>query len=101
MVPQERQWVLRVTVHGRRREMGLGSVSEVSLKDARTAATKWRNLPSMPGLLIIATDWDDPGRAAGNALAERASPFSWDVSMLPAPLGFDWKDVLTGKAVAA
>lgn len=36
------QWVLRVTVHGRRREMGLGSVSYVSLKEAREAAEKWR-----------------------------------------------------------
>ncbi len=38
------QWVLRVAVHGRRREMGLGSASKISLKDARTAAAKWRNL---------------------------------------------------------
>lgn len=36
------QWVLRVTVHGRRREMGFGSVSDVSLKEAREAAEKWR-----------------------------------------------------------
>lgn len=36
------QWVLRVTVHGRRREMGLGSLSQVSLKEARQAAEKWR-----------------------------------------------------------
>lgn len=36
------QWVLRVTVHGRRREMGLGSLSDVSLKEARDAAEKWR-----------------------------------------------------------
>ena len=36
------QWVLRVTIHGRRREMGLGSVSDVSLKEAREAAEKWR-----------------------------------------------------------
>ena len=36
------QWFLRVTIHGRRREMGLGSVSEVSLKEAREAAEKWR-----------------------------------------------------------
>lgn len=36
------QWFLRVTVHGRRREMGLGPVSEVSLKDARAAAERWR-----------------------------------------------------------
>ncbi len=38
------QWFLRVTVHGRRREMGLGSVSEVSLKEAREAADKQRAL---------------------------------------------------------
>lgn len=36
------QWVLRVTVHGRRREMGLGSLTEVSLKEAREAGEKWR-----------------------------------------------------------
>lgn len=36
------QWVLRVTVHGRRREMGLGSLSDVSLKDARQEADRWR-----------------------------------------------------------
>jgi integrase len=32
------QWVLRVTVHGRRREMGLGAFPAVSLKAARAAA---------------------------------------------------------------
>ncbi|HTJ59548.1 MAG TPA: Arm DNA-binding domain-containing protein, partial [Devosiaceae bacterium] len=36
------QWFLRLTVHGRRREMGLGSGSEVSLKEARDAAERWR-----------------------------------------------------------
>ncbi|MBN9492933.1 integrase arm-type DNA-binding domain-containing protein [bacterium] len=36
------QWFLRVTVHGRRREMGLGSLTDVSLKEARDAADKWR-----------------------------------------------------------
>ena len=36
------QWVLRVTVHGRRREMGLGGLAEVSLKEAREAADRWR-----------------------------------------------------------
>lgn len=36
------QWFLRVTVHGRRREMGLGPLSEVSLKEARVTAEKWR-----------------------------------------------------------
>jgi integrase len=36
------QWVLRVTVHGRRREMGLGSAAQVTLKEAREAAERWR-----------------------------------------------------------
>ncbi len=36
------KWVLLVTVHGRRREMGLGPYPEVSLKEAREEATKWR-----------------------------------------------------------
>lgn len=36
------QWVLRVTVHGRRREMGLGAISDVSLKEAREEAERWR-----------------------------------------------------------
>ncbi|TNC66588.1 tyrosine-type recombinase/integrase [Rubellimicrobium roseum] len=38
------QWVLRVSIHGRRREMGLGSLSEVSLKQAREAAAQQRAL---------------------------------------------------------
>ncbi|MCA1491113.1 integrase arm-type DNA-binding domain-containing protein [Ensifer sp. NBAIM29] len=38
------QWILRVNVHGRRREMGLGSASDVSLKEAREAAERWRSL---------------------------------------------------------
>ena len=36
------QWVLRVTVHGRRREMGLGGLQDVSLSAARDAAERWR-----------------------------------------------------------
>lgn len=36
------QWVLRVTIHGRRREMGLGGFSDVSLAAAREAAERWR-----------------------------------------------------------
>lgn len=38
------QWVLRVTVHGRRREMGLGAFPDVSLKEARDAAAGARLL---------------------------------------------------------
>jgi hypothetical protein len=51
--------------------------------------------------LTIATDGDDPGRAAGHDLAERAHATGWAVSLLPAPDGRDWCDVLAGKAVAA
>ncbi len=36
------QWVLRVTVHGRRREMGLGAYPAVSLAEARRAAEEAR-----------------------------------------------------------
>ncbi|WP_322867336.1 tyrosine-type recombinase/integrase [Aquicoccus sp. G2-2] len=36
------QWVLRITVHGRRREMGLGAYPDRSLKEARAEAEKWR-----------------------------------------------------------
>ncbi len=36
------QWFLRVTVHGRRREMGLGSFPDVSLKEVRQEAENWR-----------------------------------------------------------
>lgn len=45
------QWVLRVTVHGRRREMGLGSTSDVALRDARESASRWR---------AVARDGRDP-----------------------------------------
>jgi integrase len=38
------QWVLRVTVHGRRREMGLGGYPVLSLSEARKAADHWRAL---------------------------------------------------------
>jgi integrase len=38
------QWFLRMTVHGRRREMGLGSTSDVSLKEARQSAEEWRTV---------------------------------------------------------
>ncbi|WP_363322246.1 integrase arm-type DNA-binding domain-containing protein [uncultured Aliiroseovarius sp.] len=38
------QWFLQVTVHGRRREMRLGSLLYVSLKEAREEAAKWRTL---------------------------------------------------------
>lgn len=38
------QWVLRVTVHGRRREMGLGGFPALSLADARKLGERWRKV---------------------------------------------------------
>lgn len=38
------QWVLRVTVHGRRREMGLGGFPEITLAQARELAGRWRTM---------------------------------------------------------
>ena len=51
-------------------------------------------LPETPGDLIVATDGDEPGRNAGNVLARRAVTLGWKVSLLPAPDGADWNDVL-------
>lgn len=38
------QWVLRFTIHGRRREMGLGSATHVSLKEVRETASECRKV---------------------------------------------------------
>ena len=38
------QWVLRITVHGRRREMGLGGYPTLGLADARKLSERWRNV---------------------------------------------------------
>ena len=35
-------WVFRYSLHGRRREMGLGSIQDISLKQAREQAAHWR-----------------------------------------------------------
>ncbi|WP_273719542.1 MULTISPECIES: site-specific integrase [Bartonella] len=38
------QWIYRYTIHGRRREMGLGALRDVFLKQARELATGWRSV---------------------------------------------------------
>lgn len=38
------QWALRVTVHGRRREMGLGGYPALGLAEARKQAERWRDV---------------------------------------------------------
>lgn len=58
-------------------------------------------LPPAPHRLTIATDGDEAGRSAGNKLAERAAALGWAVSILPAPDGRDWNDILTMKGASA
>jgi phage/plasmid primase-like uncharacterized protein len=77
----------------------------------RTPATVWAALSTsgIRGLhlsptasrLTIAPDGDAPGREAANALAERAHALGWQVSLLAAPDGRDWNDILTKKGEAA
>ena len=57
------QWVLRVVVHGRRREMGLGGYPAVGLKNARGLALKWREQVMLG---------NDPVKVRDKALREAA-----------------------------
>jgi hypothetical protein len=66
-----------------------------------TSGIRGLHLPPAPGRLAIAPDGDDAGRQAAHALADRAHGLGWQVSLLTAPDGRDWNDILTGKAVAA
>ncbi len=55
------QWVLRLAIYGHRREMGLGSLSDVTLKQARDKAAHWR---------AVAKDGKDPIKERGRLLLE-------------------------------
>ncbi len=68
-----------------------------------TSGLRGLRLPPSPGRLTIATDSDDggAGHAAGRDLAERAHALGWAVSLLPAPDGRDWNDILTMKGETA
>lgn len=63
-----------------------------------TSGLQTLRLPVRAARLVVATDGDAAGRAAGYALAERAHALGWAVSLLPAPDGHDWNDVLCEKA---
>ena len=65
-----------------------------------TSGIKGLSLPPRPGRLIIAADGDEPGREAAASLARSAHALGWEVSLIPAPEGRDWNDVLTGEAAA-
>lgn len=66
-----------------------------------TSGMSGLRLPAPPGRLIVATDGDAPGKAAGHHLAERASALGWTVTMFPAPDGRDWNDVIRDMKGAA
>ena len=66
-----------------------------------TSGIRGLHLPPKASRLTIAPDGDKPGREAANALAERAHALGWQVSLLPAPDGRDWNDILTMKGEAA
>jgi hypothetical protein len=59
-----------------------------------TSGIRGLKLPHSPGHLIVATDGDEPGYQAGQALAQRAYALGWRVELLPAPTGTDWNDIL-------
>ncbi|MCC1493699.1 toprim domain-containing protein [Cognatishimia sp. F0-27] len=62
-----------------------------------TSGIRALRLPDPPGRLILAPDGDKAGRDAANVLAMRAHALGWTVSLLPAPDGRDWNDILTMK----
>ena len=66
-----------------------------------TSGIRGLRLPDLPGRLTIAPDGDAAGREAAHALAERAHALGWAVSLLPAPNGRDWNDILCMKGGAA
>jgi hypothetical protein len=63
-----------------------------------TSGLRSLRLPQQAGRLTIAVDGDEPGRAAGQTLAERAHALDWQVSILDPGNGADFNDVLAGKA---
>lgn len=63
-----------------------------------TGGLRALKLPDTPSRLTIAADGDVAGRKAAHDLAMRANHLGWQVSLLPAPEGRDWNDVVNGRA---
>lgn len=59
-----------------------------------TSGMKALRLPDPPGHIVIATDGDEAGKDAGQALGRIATAWGLSVGILPAPDGLDWNDVL-------
>lgn len=91
---------------------GIKTALSLSSGLLRAPATVWAALSAagiaglrlpdgIPHKLTIAPDGDTAGREAAHKLAERASALGWTVSLLPAPEGRDWNDILMLKGAAA
>lgn len=65
-----------------------------------TSGLRGLHLPAQPGRLTIAVDGDVPGRAAGNALAERAHMLGWAVDLLDPGTAADFNDLLRKGVIA-
>jgi len=59
-----------------------------------TSGMKGVKLPKEPHNLIIGVDDDEAGKQAATTLATRATMLGWEVSLMRAPDGQDWNDVL-------
>lgn len=80
---------------------GLLDIGSATLWAALTAANlRALSLPAAPSHLVVATDGDAPGRAAGATLVTRAVRLGWSVEVSPAPEGCDWNNVLSEQAGA-
>lgn len=59
-----------------------------------TSGVRALDLPATPGRLILAPDGDAPGKAAADALGNRAYALGWQVYLMAPPECKDWNDVL-------
>jgi hypothetical protein len=58
------------------------------------SGVKSLELPKIADQLVIAADGDAVGVEAAKELGERAARFGWDVTLMKAPDGKDWNDIL-------
>ena len=73
------QWVQRITIHGRRRDLGLGPYPLVSLADARNAALDNRRIVRAGGDPTLETAWKTgPTFRRVYELATEIRRKSWD-----------------------
>jgi len=65
-----------------------------------SSGMKGLNLPPDPHALIIGVDGDKAGREAANTLATKAIALGWNVSLMEAPKGQDWNDILVSQVAS-